>query len=414
MVLRPASSGRRGRKLNRNFDVVIVGGAVMGSSTAYFLTANPDFDGSVLVVEKDPSYAMAATALSASSIRHQFSNEVNVRMSQFGTRFIKEFSDVMAVDGDRPDLGFQECGYLFLAASEKQAGILRQCHEVQRFCDADVVLWDAAQTKDAFPHLNAEGLLLSSYGRSGEGWFSNTGLMNGFRNKARAQGAHYLTDEVVSIECSAATATAVNLAGGDRIGCGAVVNCSGTRAASVASMANIDLPVEPRKRSIFVFQCADSPQGTAAVNDGCLPLMIDASGVFCRPEGSCFLTGTTPEFDAAADFDDFDPEYEEYDAIWMALAHRSGNFEAIRMVNSWAGHYDYNVLDQNAIVGPHTELRNFFFANGFSGHGLQQSPAIGRGISECIIYGTFTTLDLSPLGYDRIARGEPLQEMAII
>ena len=400
--------------MRNHYDVIIIGGAAIGSSVAYFLTKNSDFKGTVAIFEKDPTFAKAATSLSSSSIRHQFSNRINVQIGQFGSQFIREFSYAMKVDDDRPDLGFHEGGYLFLATTDRQAQILRHNHEVQKSCQADVVLWNAEEVKAAFPHLNVDDLQLASYGRSGEGWFSNTGLMNGFRKKARAQGADYLIDEVVAIDRYADRITGVKLASSSRVGCGVLVNATGTYASKTATMADLTLPVEPRKRTLFVFQCAQTPQGTATVNGGQLPLMIDPSGTFCRPEGTCFLAGTTPDHDPAVDWNDFEPCHNEFEIIWMNLARRAENFEAIKLVNFWAGHYEYNTLDQNAIAGPHNEVRNFIFANGFSGHGLQQSPAVGRGIAEWIIYGTFKTLDLSQLGYDRIVRGEAFVEKAVI
>ena len=100
--------------------------------------------------------------------------------------------------------------------------------------------------------------------------------------------------------------------------------------------------------------------------------------------------------------------------IWPALAHRSERFEAIKVVNQWAGHYDFNALDHNLIVGPHPEVTNFIYANGFSGHGLQQGPAAGRGVAELIVYGGFRSLDLSEVGYERIVAGRPFLEKAVI
>ncbi len=396
------------------YDVVIVGGAVTGSSVAYFLAANPDFNGSVALVEMDPTFSKSATALSSSSIRHQFSTAINVQISQFGTQFIREFAEAMRVNETKPDLFFSENGYLFLAETEEQEQILRANHEVQVSCGADVVLFDANELANAFPHLNTDDIRLASFGRSGEGWFSNTGLMDGFRRKARQLGVTYIVDEVCAVSRQSDRITGVSLKSGNVIDCDFLVNASGTRGVSVAAMAGLSLPVEPRKRTIFIFDCAQSPQGSANVNNGKLPLMIDRTGTFCRPEGEYFMSGMTPEYDPLVDPDDFEPRFEEFETIWANLAARSKNFEAIKMVNYWAGHYDYCTLDQNALVGPHNVVNNFLFANGFTGHGLQQSPAMGRGISEMITYGEYRTLDLSPLSYLRVAENRPFIEKAII
>lgn len=402
--------------MNDSYDVVIVGGAVIGSAVAYFLTANPDFNGRVLVVERDPTYRYAATSLSAASIRMQFSNPVNVKISQFGSTFIRDFARIMQVAGEAPpELNFHPGGYLFLAGTPGQEQTLRENHDVQRACGADVVLWGPEDLARAFPHLRVDGIRLASYGQSGEGWFSNTGLMNGFRAKARAQGADLVTDEVVAIGRDGARVTSVTLKSGAVVQAGTVVNASGPRAALTARMAGLDVPVEPRKRTLFVFDCARTPEGSARVNGGRLPLMIDPTGVFCRPEGRYFLSGAPPVEDPAVDWDDFEPRYGEFeDIVWPALAERSPAFEAIKVVNQWAGHYDFNTLDHNLIVGRHPEVTNFIFANGFSGHGLQQGPAAGRGVAELITYGGFRALDLSEVGYERIALGRPFLEKAVI
>ena len=397
------------------YDVVIVGGAVVGSAVAYYLASNPDFDGSVLLVERDPSFAQASTALSAASIRTQFSNPINVKISQYGFEVIRNFPDLMQVGADRPDLNFHAGGYLFLARTEAQEQILRENHAVQRACGADVVLWNRDQLAQAFPHLRVGDIRLASYGQSGEGWFSNTGLMAGFRAKARSLGVTYLVDEVVGIARDGARVTSVTLASGQEITAGAVVNASGPRAARTARMAGLEVPIEPRKRTTFVFDCQHSPEGSATVNQGRLPLMVDPTGVYCRPEGRYFIAAAPPVSDPAVDWDDFEPRREEFeDLVWPALAERSAAFEAIKQVHCWAGHYDFNTLDHNLIVGPHPEVSNFFFCNGFSGHGLQQGPAAGRGVAELITYGGFRTLDLSEVGYDRIAAGRPFLEKAVI
>jgi len=397
------------------YDVVIIGGAVIGSSVAYYLSANTDFNGRVLVVEKDPSYRFASTTLSAASLRVQFSNEMNVRISQYGADVIRRFADQMAVETDGPDLHFHEGGYLFLANTREQAETLRANHDIQRACGADVVLWDAQALSAAFPHLRVDDIILASYGRSGEGWFDNSGLLTGFRNKALSQGAEYRADEVVAITPEAGRVTSVTLKSGETVRAGTVVNASGPRAALTARMAGLDLPVEPRKRTTFVFDCATSPEGSATINGGRLPLMVDPSGAYCRPDGRFFLGAAVPEMDAAADWDDFEPNAHEFeDRLWPALAARSEYFEALKVKAHWAGHYAVNVTDHNMVVGRHPALENFIFANGFSGHGLQQSPAVGRGVSELIVYGGFRSLDLSAAGVERILENRTFRETSVI
>ena len=390
-----------------HYDVVIVGGAVVGSATAYFLAENPDFNGSVLVIERDWTYAKSATALSSASIRHQFSNPLNIQISQFGTEFIRDFHARVAVNGDAPELGLKENGYLYLGDANGAPMFERNC-ATQQSCGADVVLLDPDQLKARFSWLNTEGLVNGVYGQSGEGWFDSYGLLQGMRRKARSLGIEYIENEVVDVLREGSAITGVVLKSGEAIGCGLMVNAAGTRGPAMARLAGLDIPVEPRKRCLFVFDCRTPLEGV-------VPLTIDTTGIFFRPEGKYYLTGCYPDPDPLADVNDFDVIHSEFEEIiWPALAERIPAFEAIKVVNSWAGHYDFCVLDHNAIVGPHPEVSNFLFANGFSGHGLQQSPAIGRGLSELIVYGGYRSLDLAPLGYARVVENKPFLEEGVI
>jgi len=391
----------------KQYDVVIVGGAVIGSATAYFLASNPDFNGSVLVIERDWSYAQSATALSSSSIRHQFSNPINIQISQYGTEFIRSFADTMEVDGDRPDLHFKENGYLFLADS-RGFEVLNRLYDTQVGCGADVELLDPEQLVRQFPWVNPDSLAGASFGRTGEGWFDSYGMLNGFRKKARSLGIEYIENEVVGVSRVGDRITGVTLKTGEEIGCGTLINTAGTRGPKIARLAGLPIPVEPRRRSLFVFDCHTPLPGN-------VPLTIDVTGVFFRPEGKYYLGGTYPKHDPEVDVEDFDVLHEEFEEeVWPVLAERVPAFEAIKVVNSWAGHYDFCVLDHNAIVGPHTEVKNFMFANGFSGHGLQQAPAIGRGLSELVTYGGYRSLDLTPLSYQRVVDKRPFLEDSVI
>jgi glycine/D-amino acid oxidase-like deaminating enzyme len=390
------------------YDIVIVGGGVIGSSAAYFLAANPDFDGSILVVERDWTYAKSATALSSASIRQQFSNALNVQISQFGVSFIRNVSDYLSVSGEPVELHFKENGYLLTASEGVGAAVLRQNHATQKSCGADVILLEPERLRSIFPWINVEHLSLASYGQSGEGWFDNVGLLNAFRRKAIDLGVEYVESEVVDLKKADSRIDAITLSTSQVISCGKLLNSAGTRGPKIARMAEIGIPVEPRRRNLFVFASALELAGN-------VPLTVTPSGVFFRPEGKFYLAGTSPVDDPEVDVEDFDVVHNEFDElIWPALFELVPSFEAIKVVGHWAGHYDYCTLDHNAIVGPHDEIENFLFANGFSGHGLQQAPAIGRGLSELIIYGGYRSLDLSPLSYKRVAENRPFRENAVI
>lgn len=387
-------------------DVVIIGGAVMGASCAYWLTRmQPGLD--VLVVERDPSFAQASTALSVASIRSQFSTAVNVAISRFGIGFIRDFQQSLGVDVGIGSLGLKENGYLFLAHSAEGAALLSDLAEMQRGLGAATEVWTPDQVKARFPWLEVGDLTAGSFGNRDEGWFDNMGLLAGFRAAAKAQGARFVTDEVTGITVQSGRVTGVTLGKGGHVACNTAVNAAGTRASVVARMAGLDLPVEPRKRTVFVIDAPNARHPDA-------PLLVD-TGFYLRPEQNHWITATVPQDDGPCDANDFEPDLHLFEeVIWEQLYNRAPGFDAVKVVRHWVGHYAYNTLDQNAILGPHPYLPNLFFMNGFSGHGLQQSPAIGRGLAEHILTGGWQSLDLSDLSINRVLRGEAFREAAVV
>ncbi len=406
-----ASRGYATAPTGTSYDVVIVGGAMMGASTAWFLTESPDFDGSVLVVERDASYEKSSTARTNSCIRQQFSNELNIRISQFTAAFIRNFRQHMGGDERVPDIAIQNYGYLYLADTDAFAEILKANQAIQTSIGTNTRLLTPDEILRRYPFYNLDDIVLGSINTENEGYWDGGSVFEWWRRSSRARGVEYIENEVVAMDGNpAGTGIAgVRLATGETIQCGAVVNASGPRAARTAAMAGIDLPVEPRKRYSWVFT-AEKPLAHE------LPLTIDPSGVHIRQDGpTSYLAGSRGEPDPAADPEDFAMDHGLWeDHVWPIIADRIPQFESIRVINQWAGHYAYNVLDQNAVVGPHPGIRNFLFLNGFSGHGLQQSPAMGRGITEWLTYGEYRTLDLSPFHYDRIVNDRPLAEWAVI
>jgi glycine/D-amino acid oxidase-like deaminating enzyme len=401
--LRRAHSGDNTLKSQH---VVVVGGGVIGSAIAYFLRAADQSVG-VTVIERDPSYARASSALSAASIRQQFSTPLSVQMSLYGIEFLRSIGERLAVDGVAPSIDLHEGGYLFLA-TPPGLETLRENHALQTSLGADIRFLDKPSLKATFPWLHTDDLAAGTYGASGEGWFDGYGLVQAFRKKAQSLGARYVAADVTGIVREGDRVQAVLTHDGQRFDCDIMVNAAGAWSRQIAEMLGIDLPVYARRRSIFNFK---SPARLARC-----PLVIDPSGVYWRPEGETYICGVSPGKDR--DFDDLplsEVDHELFDdVIWPALAARVPEFEALRVLTSWSGYYEYNVLDQNAIIGRHPAVSNCVFANGFSGHGLQQGPATGRGVSELILHGRYTTLDLSALSFDRVLANEPIVEKNVV
>ena len=393
------------------YDVVIIGGAMMGSSTAWFLTDNPDFNGSVLVIERDPSFEACSTAHTNSCVRQQFSEELNVRISQFTADFIKNIRTYMGGDERVPELRIHSYGYLYLADNEAFADVLRENQKVQRAAGAATELLSPDDIRARYPFYNVDDIVLASINTVDEGYWDGATVFDWWRRQARERGVEYLAGEVTDINLNAAgtRAVSVTLASGDEISCGQLVNASGPRAALTAKMAGIELPVEPRKRYTWIFK-AEHPLPMEC------PLTINPSGIHVRENGGgTYLAGGHPDYDPAVDPTDFTMDHSFWeDYAWPAIAARIPQFEAIRVISQWAGHYAMNTFDHNAIVGPHPKVENFIFLNGFSGHGLQQSPAMGRGTAEWLTYGEFRALDLSRFRYDRLVANEPILEKAVI
>ncbi len=388
-------------------DVAVAGGGIMGCATAYFLAASKDFDGSVIVVERDPTYQTCAATRSLGGIRQQFSTPENVLMSMFGAEFAKSAAETLAVDGVACDVTFCEQGYLLMGAGAK-ADLLRRNWEVQRGLGAAVEFLQGDGFADRFPWINWRGVDCAVFGYANEGWVDPHTLLMGFRRKAQSLGVQFVHGQITHLNRDGDRVT-----GFDADSCGTVraemtVLAAGSRAGALAKTIGIALPVWPKKRYVYVFDCKDDLQHA--------PLTIDVTGVAFRPESGRYVASVSPATDRDPNSDplDFEVEYSEWeDVIWPTLAARIPAFEAVKVTGSWAGHYDFNVFDHNAILGPHPEVIGLLFCNGFSGHGLQQSPAAGRAMAELIAFGEYRSIDLSRFGVSRIYREEPLLEANI-
>jgi FAD-dependent oxidoreductase domain-containing protein 1 len=372
---------------------IIIGGGIVGSCTAYFLAGH----GKVIVLEKDPTYQFASTTLSAASIRTQFSLPLNVQMSLFGAGFL----DAMA-----ERVGLVRRAYLVLAGPDGEA-TLRANRDMQLAEGAEVALLDPDRLTAHFPWLNTEGLACATLGLKHEGWFDAYSLLRSVRSYAIERGARYRHDEAVALDVVAGRATAVRTANGERMMADHVVIAAGPASGRIAAFAGIALPIEPRKRTVFMIGAPLDGTG--------MPLVFDTSGMWIRPEGEGFICGISPP--AGSDQDpkgNFDPDIELLeDPLWPLLAARIPALEQLRLQRAWAGHYDMCLLDHNAVIGPLPDIPNMIVASGFSGHGVQHGPATGRAVAELIRFGGYQTLDLTPLGYQRVRDNRPMWESVV-
>ncbi len=344
-------------------------------------------------------------------MRQQFSTKLNVQISQFAADFVLNLQEYMVDKIRTPKLKINSFGYMYLADDVSFAETLKDNQKIQIEAGAATELLSPTEIKSRYPFYNVEDIILGSINLVNEGYWDSMAVFDCWRNKAQENGVEYIENQVVDIikNKSDDRIESIKLRSGELIAGENFVNASGPRAAFTSKMAGIDIPVEPRKRYSWIFK-AEKPL------DRQLPLTIDPSGIHVRENGGgTYQAGGHGVEDPAVDFDDFAMDHDLWEEkVWPILAHRIPNFESIKLVHDWAGHYSMNTLDQNAIVGPHNEVQNFFFLNGFSGHGTQQAPAMGRAVSELLTYGAYQTLDMTPFHYERLLKGKRLIEKAVI
>ncbi|NXA86507.1 FXRD1 protein, partial [Melanocharis versteri] len=414
-------------------DVVVVGGGVVGWSVAYWLKVlegrRRQHGMKVLVVERDPMYSRASTVLSVGGIRQQFSLRENIQMSRFSASFLRNINEHLGVPNEPPiDIQFQPSGYLFLA-SPQNAAALEATVQFQRDEGAQVTLLSPTQLKEKFPWINTEDVAVASYGLEDEGWFDPWTLLNAFRRKATSLGVLSCSGEVrAPQECPWPPCTRdppsvpsqVHMPDSleyQPVTCAIVVNAAGAWAGKLLEADGLPrglcrppLPIQPRKRYVFSWHCPNGP-------DLSCPFLIDTSGAYFRRDGfdGNYLGGMSPPEEEEPDPSDLSVDHEYFqEQVWPRLARRVPAFESLRVRGSWAGYYDYNTFDRNAVLGPHPRLENMFLAAGFSGHGLQHAPAAGRAVAELVMKGRYETLDLRRLGWDRLVDGKPLEEHGVV
>ncbi|MFM7784796.1 MAG: NAD(P)/FAD-dependent oxidoreductase, partial [Gammaproteobacteria bacterium] len=379
----------------------IIGAGVMGAAAAFWLTRlRPDLD--VLLIERDTRFASASSSLSASGIRQQFSCAVNIRLSRFGIEFLRDAPRWLGDDGAA--LGLREAGYLYLATAA-QADRLREAHAIQRAANADVTLLGAEEIARRFPWLHTGDIALGSLGQSGEGWFDGPALHRALLAAARRQGARLLQDEVLAWDLEAERVTALRLASGKTLHPKTVVLAAGAWSGELAARSGLTVPIHASRRSVFVLRVPEPLPDC--------PLIVDPSGFWLRPEGEVLITGREPATESHVL--PLDPDWSEFDETqWSLLAHRIPALESLRVERAWAGYYEMNTFDHNALIGPWPGIGNLHLLAGFSGHGMQHAAGAGLALAEWLLHGLPRSIDVRELSPGRIARNAPLRELNVI
>ncbi|KAL7489862.1 hypothetical protein ACHAW6_016189 [Cyclotella cf. meneghiniana] len=425
-----------------NNTTLIIGGGPIGLCTAYHLALSSP-GSNITVLERDPTYARASATLSAGGIRQQFSLRQNVQMSIYGRDFLRSAHEILRVDEEEVDVQFQERGYLFLASTDIGAEVMRRNHQVQVGEGADVKLLNCQELKEKFPWLNTSDILLGSYGETGEGWFDPWILLRALKWKCQSLGVTIFKGYPIGASRDSDTGQLLSVDVieqydgkelSKKYNVDNVVNATGAHCARLMEILAGEkklmhpIPVEPRKRCIFFFHCATDQKDIIVPRIA--PLTIcPISNVYFRSEGHVeengeatgnFLCGVSPtkEKDRAVhDMTDIDyADHELWDEIiWPSLYHRVPAFGEVKLKSSWAGFYEYNTIDQNAIIDFHPEIPNVLMACGFSGHGLQQAPAAGRAAAELLASRQFQTIDLEIFSFDRCyGKKPPVFELGIV
>ncbi len=384
-------------------DVAIIGGGIIGSAVAWFLLREAPAT-TVCVIEPDPTYEFASTPRASGGCRVQFTCPENIEMSKFSIDFFRSFEATMRTADHEAAIDWVEGGYLFIVGREHAANLERNARKQQAHgCVVDLL--DAAALKQRFPSMNVDDLALGAH-TPHDGWCDPTGALWGFRRKAVELGATFVKDRFVAAEIVGRAVKAITLESGARIEVGAVVNAAGAWSGVVAEAFGMRLPITPMRRFEHYFT-AGSPVER-------LPYVKDMARLAFRSEGKGFSGGLVDGQERRGFHFDVDHDYFE-NVVWPAVAHRFPPFEAAKCHRTWAGLYEVNELDGNAVIGPWTRgAGNLYTVAGFSGHGMMHAPAAGRGIAELILHGAYRTLDLARLGYERVEAATPYAEEGIL
>lgn len=385
------------------YDVIIIGGGVMGSSLAYHLT-KADNTLKVGVIERDPTYERASTTLSMANLRIQFSLKQNVGISQYTSEVFDRFEEEMQVGDTQPNIGFCREGNLFLV-DEASRPAAEESLKLQQGLGCEVAWLDPEAIKARYSLYDANQYTGGTFGAR-DGHFDAYTVLMAYKAKAVSQGTAFVADEVIGLKKSGDRIANVDLASGNSLHAGYVVNCAGAWASGLAGTIGVHLPIEPVKRQVFALSTAVKPEKP-------LPLTVLPSGLYFRTEtGGLILLGKSMDEDPIG-FDFTWSRKRFMEILWPELAEFVPSFDTAKLIRGWAGLYAVNQMDGNALLGEWPGVKGFYLANGFSGHGLQQAPAVGRYMSELIL-GKPHILDLSVFDPGRVLDKRPLSEDGLV
>ena len=333
----------------KTYDIIIIGGGIMGSATAYYLIKQ-DPQIKIAVIEKDPTYTRASTTLSMSNARIQFSLQQNVEISQYTFDILDRFETDMAFKDNTPHIAYRREGNLFMVNAREQTRA-QAALDLQRRLGCQVEWWSPDKIKQYYPLYEPASFVGGTFGAL-DGHFDAYAVLMGYRAKARFLGVAYIEGEVVEINSHTNRITGVRLASDDTLKAAFVVNCAGAWAAPIARTTGVDLPVQPVSRQVFALDTAVKP-------DTPLPLTVLPSGLYFRSEtGGLILLGKSMDEDTVGfDFSWDDKRFME--VLWPELAEFVPSFDTAKLVRGWAGLYAVNTLDSNAILGEWPELKGF-------------------------------------------------------
>ena len=386
-----------------NYDIVIIGGGIIGSSVAYHL-ARDGRAGTIAVIERDMTYSEAATPRGSGGIRQLFSLPENIEMARYGLDFYKKFDQTMSSKGDQISISFRRQGYLFVSDAGNEKVMEQNFHNQQKM-GVKAQLLDNTNLEQLFPSIYNNDLKLAVYSPD-DAWIDAYSALNGFKSKARELGVTYVSEEISSANIQNKKIKSLKCAEGPTVTGEVFILATGAWSGEIAKYFDVNIPVEPMSRESYFFRCDKEIEP--------LPFIKTETDLAFRPEGNGF-TGGMPDWSVKGGWNwELSPTRFE-DTVWPSLAHRIPAMKTIKLERSWRGHYARNNLDYNAIIGPWAaNPHNLLIATGFSGHGIMHAPATGLAISELVLEGRYKTIDLTRFGTERVLAEKPYRESGIV